>query len=132
MTQKRLMMWHGFLAMRTRPHEKLIVWKESYKLCLWMYKLTKKFPNEERYSLVNQMRRSAYSVPTNIAEGNTKRSIADRKRFIEIAEASVEELHCQCRLSYDLTYISHSEFEHANEQIMRVSYLIHKLRDALS
>ncbi len=88
--------------MRERPYEKLVAWQESYKLCLWVYTFTKKFPPDERFGLVSQMRRSSYSIPTNIAEGNMKSSNKDKIRFFEIAQASLEELHCESKLSLDL------------------------------
>jgi four helix bundle protein len=111
-----------------RPYEQLIVWQKSHKLCLRIYDLTKKFPKEEQYGLVSQMRRSSYSVPTNIAEGNARRFTKDKARFFEIGLASLEELHYQCRLSLDLHYITQSEFEEVVEMIRSVSYLLTKLR----
>ena len=89
-----------------RPYEKMVVWREAHVLCLRVYELTKKFPPEERFRLVNQMCKSASSVPTNITEGNAKRSTKEKLHFFEIAEASLEELHYQCRLSLDLNYIN--------------------------
>ncbi|MFA7682213.1 MAG: four helix bundle protein [Candidatus Peribacteraceae bacterium] len=116
--------------MHKRPYEDLIVWQESYKLCLYIYHATKKFPQEERFALTNQLRRSAYSVPTNIAEGNMKQSRKEKAHFLEIALASLEELHCECRLAKDLGYIMHQEFATIDQQINRISYLGTKLRAA--
>ena len=117
--------------MHERPYEKLIVWQESYKLCLFVYKLTIKFPPHERFGLVSQMRRSSYSVPINIAEGNSKKSTKEKERFFEIAHASLEELHCESHLSKDLGYISALEYEAMDDHIQRVSYLLTKLRSSL-
>ena len=117
--------------MYVRSHEKLIVWQESYQFCLWMYTLTQKFPMDERFGLTNQMRRSAYSVPTNIAEGNTKHSPKEKRHFFEISHASLEELHCQCRLSCDLHYISVKEMKEADDHINRISYLLSQLSASL-
>lgn len=114
--------------MQLRPYEQLFVWQQSHKLCLRVYTITKKFPKEERYALVNQMRRSAYSVPTNIAEGNARRFPKDKSRFFEIALASLEELHYQCRLSFDLQYVNTNEFDELAEMIRSVSFLLTKLR----
>lgn len=117
--------------MHERPHEKLIVWQESHKLCLFIYKLTFKFPSEEKFGLVSQMRRSAYSVPINIAEGNGKKSKKDKERFFEIAHASLEELHCESKLTLDLGYISNSDYKDIDDRIQRTSYILTKLRASL-
>jgi len=114
-----------------RPYEKLIAWQESFKLCLWIYQITAQFPSEEKFSLVNQMRRAAYSIPMNIAEGNVKRSGKEKAHFFEIALGSLEELHCQCRIALGLHYISEKTFEEADQHIHRVSYLITKLRSSV-
>src|SRR5688572_15163216 len=97
--------------MHKRPYENLIVWQEAHALTLLIYTLAISFPAIERYGLVDQMRRSASSVPTNITEGNARRSFKEKRRYFEIALASLEELHYQCRLSSDLGYIPTNTFE---------------------
>jgi len=77
------------------------------------------------------MRRSASSVPTNIAEGNERRSPKDKAHFLTIAKASLEELHYQCFLSRDLNIISDEYFKEVNGHIQRISYLISKQRESL-
>lgn len=114
--------------MHERPYEQLIAWKEAHQLCLYIYCLTKNFPTEERYSLVDQMRRAASSVPTNIAEGNAKRSSKEKRRYFETSLASLDELHYQCRLAYDLKYID--DLNHLHRHIHRVSFLLTRLRSA--
>ncbi len=116
--------------MHLRPHEQLIVWKESHELCVWTYGITRDFPSSEKFGLTNQMRRSAYSVPTNIAEGNAKRTHKDKARYFEIALGSLEELHYQFVLSKDLQYINQAIFLKADDHIQRVSFLLTKLRGA--
>ena len=117
--------------MHTRPYEKLIVWKEAHSLCLWIYKLTKQLPSDERFRLVNQMCKCAYSVPMNIAEGGSKQSKKEREHFYEIAACSLEELHYQCFLGKNLKYISQEDYVKADDHIQRISYLLTKLRLAL-
>ena len=117
--------------MHERPHEKLIAWREAYGLCLKVYKCTTRFPSHEQFALTNQMRRAAYSVPLNIAEGNTKRSSKDKARFFEIARGSLEELHCQCRIAHGLRYLDRAEFTAIDDHLQRVSYLLHRLRSAI-
>lgn len=111
----------------TRLYQNLVAWKESYSLCLQIYAITKRFPSEERYALVDQMRRAASSVSINIAEGNTKASKKDRARFFEIALSSLNELDCECLLARDLSYISPEEFQRLDSPIRRTSFLINKL-----
>lgn len=127
MQEKTVIVYH----MKERPYEKLIVWQESHKLCLRVYTLTRGFPAEEKYSLVSQMRRSSYSVPTNIAEGNARRTKAEKVRFLDIAIASLEELHYQGLLARDLSYIPKKKFEEMDQHVGRVGYLLHKTRFSL-
>lgn len=115
-----------------RQYEKLIVWKESHALCLVIYEITAKFPSEEKFGLVSQMRRSAYSVPTNLAEGNTRRSIKEKAHFTVISAASLDELHYQCVLALDLHYLKQETFDTLNDLIQRVGYLLERLRSSLS
>ncbi|MFH0851855.1 MAG: four helix bundle protein [Candidatus Peregrinibacteria bacterium] len=77
------------------------------------------------------MRRSAYSVPMNIAEGNVKHSGKEKAHFFEIALSSLEELHCQCRIALGLHYIPEKIFVEADQRIHRASYLITRLRSAV-
>jgi four helix bundle protein len=117
--------------MHQRPYEKLIAWQEAHKLCLAIYALTRAFPSSEKFRLINQLCRSAYGVPMNIAEGNMRRSMNDKARFFEIAVGSIEELHYQCRLSRDLQYISALQFQELDQHINRTSFLITKLRTSI-
>ncbi len=118
--------------MHTRPYEKLIVWQEAHRLCLAAYAMTAKFPSDERYRLINQVCKSAYSVPMNIAEGSGKSSISERRHYYEIASCSLEELHYQTRLALDLKYITREKFLAIEKHIHRVSYLLTQLRKSLS
>lgn len=114
-----------------RSYQKLIVWKEAHALRLWTYALTRKFPADERFALVSQMRRSAYSVPMNVAEGADKKSIREREKFYEISSSSLEELHYQFLPAKDLHYIDEKEFHDADDRIQRTGYLLSRLRKAL-
>lgn len=114
--------------MHQRPYEKMIVWQEAYKLCLGIYRVTTDFPTYERYGLTNQMRRASSSIAINLAEGNAKRTKADKIRYFDIAFGSLEELHCESRLSRDLEYLSKEKFERIDRGIHRVSYLLTRLR----
>jgi len=117
--------------MRIRPYEKLIVWQEAHKLCLFIFRTTKSFPSVERFSLTTQMRRSSYSVPMNLAEGNARRSQKEHIHFIHISIGSLEELHYQCRLAHDLGYLKSPGMKTANDHLQRTGYLLQKLRQSL-
>lgn len=116
--------------MHQRPYERLIVWQEAHKLCLRVNIMIRKFPFCERDGLVDQMRRSAYSVPHNIAEGNTKRTPKGKLQYFNFAHSSLEELHSQLRLARDLHYISEQEYIETDDLINRVSYLLTRLQAA--
>ena len=82
----------------------LLVWKKAHQLVLSIYKATKTFPREELYGIISQIRRSAVSVPSNIAEGFRKRTKADKANFVAIAHGSLEETRYYMILSQDLGF----------------------------
>lgn len=84
--------------------EQLEVWQEAHALVLNIYRLTSVLTRDERYSLVPQMRRSAISVPANIAEGFKRRSLKDKCHFYNISQGSLEELRYYLLLCRDLGY----------------------------
>jgi len=87
-----------------RSFEDLVVWRKAHEFVLGVYKLTATFPRQETYGLTSQLRRSAMSVAANIAEGFRKRGKADKARFMNTAEGSVEESHYYLILAGDLGY----------------------------
>jgi four helix bundle protein len=109
----------------------LKVWKKAHELVLLVYKLTKKFPSDERFGLVSQMCRAAVSVPANIAEGNKRKSAKDKKHFQIIAEGSLEELKYYLYLSYDLKYIKQEEGKKAMELAREVGRMLHGLKNSI-
>jgi len=82
----------------------LIVWRKAHQLVIEVYRCTSDFPKNEIYGLVSQMRTAAVSVPVNIAEGFRRRGKADKVRFMNIAEGSLEESRYYLRLAKDLHY----------------------------
>ncbi|MEX2464220.1 MAG: four helix bundle protein [Balneolaceae bacterium] len=90
-------------------HKNLIVYKRSIELVSEIYVITNRYPSEERYGLVSQLRRSAVSVPSNIAEGASRKSNNERKRFYEISRSSLVEMDTQIDLSIHLKYLSLNE-----------------------
>jgi four helix bundle protein len=82
----------------------LDVWKDAHAFALGVYKVTRGFPVEERFGLSNQFRRAAVSIPANIAEGFRKFTLADKARFFNVSEGSVEECRYYCLITEDLGY----------------------------
>jgi len=109
----------------------LDVFKLAHELTLKIYKITKNYPKIEMYSLVSQMRRAAASIPTNIAEGATRQSRAEYRRFVSIARGSVGEISYQIILSRDLGYINANACNELIEQYNRVGKMLTRLTQSL-
>ncbi len=77
---------------KAKTFRDLMVWRKAHELVLAVYQFTSTFPKSEMYGLAHQMRRAAVSIPANIAEGFTRRGKADKARFMNMAEASLEEI----------------------------------------
>jgi four helix bundle protein len=90
---------------RIKSFTDLHSWQEGHKLVLAVYELTKKFPEDEKFGLVSQMRRAAVSVTSNIAEGFSRDSYADKKHFYVMSHGSLTELQNQLLIARDVKYI---------------------------
>ena len=111
--------------------EKLDVWRKSRKLVKEIYALTASLPNIERYALANQIRRSAISIPSNIAEGSGRPSVKERVRFTEIAYGSLMECYNQLILSVDLGYTDYAQLEALKPNIEEVAKMLSGFRRSL-
>ncbi len=80
----------------------LLVWQKAFILVKEIYKTTKEFPSEEKFSLVSQMRRAALSIPCNIAEGKKRKTVKDFLHFLRMADGSAAELETQILISKEL------------------------------
>jgi four helix bundle protein len=89
-----------------KTFQDLLVWQKAHALVLGIYRLTAAFPKHETFGLCSQMQRAAVSVPANIAEGFKRRGRADKARFLNIAQASLEECRYFLILAQDLGYAS--------------------------
>jgi len=87
-----------------RTFQDLLVWQKAHRFVLEVYAFTAAFPKQETYGLALQMRRAAVSIPANIAEGFRRRGKADKARFMNLAEGSVEECRYYLVLAKDLGY----------------------------
>ncbi len=92
------------MADAAKRFKDLLVWRKAHELVLDTYRVTAGFPGHELYGLTSQLRRAAVSVPANIAEGFRKRGRADKARFLNIAEGSLDEVRYYCILATDLGY----------------------------
>ena len=90
-------------------HKKLNVYNKCIDLVSEIYDLTKSFPSNEKFGLVSQLRRSAISIPSNIAEGSSRKTAKERKRFYEISRSSLVELDTQIGITQKLGYLSHRQ-----------------------
>ncbi len=119
--------------METLPitgYKKLIVYQKSKDLVLLVYRITSSYPKSEIYSLVDQMRRAAISVPANVIEGYSKESSAEYARFLTISIGSLTELEFFIGLSLDLKYLDLDSSNKANVLIYEVKRLLYGCRKA--
>lgn len=105
-------------------YEKLIAWQVAHEVALEIYDVTKNFPKEELYGLASQLRRSASSIATNIAEGRSRRHNKEYIHFLNIARGSTGETHYQLRLARDLGYIEESKYQALKEKVERTGRLL--------
>ena len=103
-----------------KTFQDLEVWKNSHAFVLDVYRLTATFPTDERFGMISQFRRAAVSIPANIAEGFRRRGRADKVRFLNIAEGSVEECRYFLILAKDLGYGDTQKLSPALEEVSRL------------
>ncbi len=108
--------------MRTpaKRFEDLVVWQKAHQFVLAAYRLSQTFPRSEIYGLSSQFRRAAVSIAANIAEGFKKRSKADKLRFYNIAQGSIEESRYYLILTKDLEYGDVSELSQLLEEVSKL------------
>lgn len=114
-----------------KSFKELTVWQKSYKLCLEIYRLTKIFPDDERYGLTSQMRRAAVSVSSNIAEGYGRKTTPEYIHSLYITYGSICELETQILLSIDLNYINPDNMRKVQDDLNEVERMIKALIKSL-
>jgi four helix bundle protein len=112
-------------------YKNLIVWQKSILLVKDIYLLTKSFPSDEKFGLVSQMRRAVVSIPSNIAEGQARRTTKDYIRFVSIAEGSLAELETQIIISIELDFCTKNETEKLFGLTVEVRKMLNALRRSL-
>jgi four helix bundle protein len=104
--------------------KKLTVWVKSHELTLRIYELTATFPREELYALTSQIKRSASSVPANIAEGCGRDGPAELRRFLQIAVGSASETEYYLLLARDLHFLSVADYERTLDSTLEIKRML--------
>jgi four helix bundle protein len=115
-----------------RDYKDLDVWQKAMELAKQIYLLTSRFPSEEKFGLVSQLRRAAVSVPSNIAEGQARNTTGEYVQFLLHAEGSAAELDTQVRLSIELGYCVSADVEVASRLVTDVQKMLKRLRYSLT
>lgn len=113
-------------------YKDLIIWKKSMELAKVVYTITDKFPSDERYGIVNQMRRAAVSIASNIAEGAGRESDKEFNYFLSISNGSSYELQTQLLISADIELLKPDKIEKANKLIDEIQKMNYSLRKSLN
>jgi four helix bundle protein len=116
--------------METKPqnYQDLVVWQKGIQLAKLIYQITRSFPPEEKFGLMAQMRRAAVSIPSNVAEGQARRTTGEFIQFISHAEGSVAELNTQLILATELHFCSTSDGRSGSELIEHLRRMLNGLR----
>ena len=117
--------------MSERPHKKLEAWKKSMDLVSVVYELTRAFPANEEFGLKTQLRRAAISVPSNIAEGMTRRTQNDKSHFLNIAQSSISEIDTQADIALRLGYLGEESRKELDRYLVQVGRLLTGLAQSL-
>ena len=105
----------------------LLVWQKAHAVTLLIYRLTKSFPADERFRLVDQLCRAAASIPTNIAEGKGRSTTAEFCQFLIIARGSIEETRYLILLARDLNYLTPADYDQIESACAEVSKMTNAL-----
>ncbi len=112
-------------------HKDLEIWRLAKSLAADIYKLTKKFPKDEIFSITNQIKRSCVSISTNIAEGSGRNSPKEFLQFLAISNGSSTELDTLLEISLDVEFITIEEYTALNEKIDRIQKMNRKLQASI-
>ena len=111
--------------------EKLEVWKDARLFVSMIYKITESFPAKERFGLIDQIRRAAVSIALNIAEGSTKNSDPDFRRFLKMAQGSVNEVVTALYIALDQRFLTQKQFDELYEFSLKINAKLNALSKAL-
>ena len=108
----------------TRDYRKIEAWQRAHALTLDIYKITRDFPDDERFGLISQMRRASASIGSNIAEGCGRGGQKELSRFFRNARGSANEVEYQIHLSHDLDYLDHDTAASLYRDVRRVGKML--------
>lgn len=108
----------------TRNFEDILAWQKAHEFVVTVYRTTNTFPEFERFGLCSQFQRAAVSIAANIAEGYKKLSKADKLRFLNISQGSLEECRYYCILARYLEYIDNMKYQSLVNAIVQTSYML--------
>ncbi|MBI4655544.1 MAG: four helix bundle protein [Elusimicrobia bacterium] len=117
--------------MSERPHKKLKIWTKIIAFIEDIYSITTRYPQEEIYGLTSQMRRSAVSVASNIAEGFARRNSNEKIQFCYISRSSLSEIDAQLEISLRLKFIDNKEHENLQEKLDEISRMLNGLINSI-
>ncbi len=109
----------------------LEICKKSRKFCSKIYTITSRFPESEKFGMTNQLRRAAVSIPSNIAEGSSRKSNKDFSRFLQITLGSAYEIETQLLISYDLNFIDKEELDSLSKDLESIIKMTSKFNSTL-
>ncbi len=107
-----------------QDYRNLKVWQRSHQFVLDVYRLTTQLPAEEKFGLTSPIRRSAVSIPSNIAEGSARESDADFSRFVLIAMSSAAELDYQLLLAHEPGYVGQQEYKNLMTELTEIRRML--------
>ena len=107
-----------------RPHKRLMVWQKSIEMVVRIYDLSRNFPSGEEFGLKSQLRRASVSVPSNIAEGLTRRTKKDKLHFLNIADSSLSEMDTQLEITHRLGLLDDKSFEESETALIEIQKLL--------
>ncbi|MGE8553652.1 MAG: four helix bundle protein [Chryseobacterium jejuense] len=109
----------------------LLVWQKSIDFVTEIYRITEVFPKNEVYGLISQIRRAAVSIPSNIAEGNSRRSKLDYLQFLKISRGSCAEVETQLIISKNLKFLNEEDYLKLNQEIIEIMKMLNGLISSL-
>ena len=117
--------------MKATTYRDLVLWQKAHQLVLFVYRLSRGFPPDERFALVSQVRRSASSIAANIVEGHARHNTNVFLNHLSVARGSLEETKYHLLVARDLGYLSGSEYEKIDQLANEVGRLLHAFQQSL-
>jgi four helix bundle protein len=114
-----------------QSYKDLEVWKKSFAFTLEVYKLTADFPSEEKFGIISQLRRASVSIPSNIAEGWSRKSTKSYIQFLHISLGSIAEVETLLLLSYELKYLNYESSQYLQKSLSDIGKMLNGLISSL-